>query len=281
MNGKIILIDYDVYCYAAAAVCQKTSYIYNEEEFATKTELKQKYPKHNPEDVSVFTQVEPASHAIQCARVMLQGVLNACAPVAEYRGYLTGPGNFRYDLATIQPYKGNRVAPKPVHFKAIQDFLLRECNAEMVEGIEADDKLVIEWGKDPANTVVATIDKDLSTVPGITLYNWKHKTLTTLTEEEATYNFYMQVLTGDTIDNIQGCPGIGPGKAEKLLKKGMPESLMLTVCYTAYLKAHGEKEKAWRCLCENAKLLHMLRDEAQQSDPKNAWKPCHKPEGIL
>jgi hypothetical protein len=228
----------------------------------------------------VFTQVEPASHAIQCARMMLDGVLNACAPVASYKGYMTGPGNFRYELATIQPYKGNRVTPKPVHFEAIRDFLLRECNAETVEGIEADDKLVIEWGRNPDNTVVATIDKDLSTVPGITLYNWKHKTLTTLTKEEANLNFYKQILTGDLIDNIPGVNGLGPAKADKLLKLGMPEALMTTVCYTEYLKAYG-REKAWDALVENGRLLHMLRNDAEASDPKNAWCPIIKPEGVM
>lgn len=229
----------------------------------------------------MFTEVEPVSHAVQCARMMLDGVLSACAPVAEFRGYLTGPGNFRYDIATIQPYKGNRVTPKPVHFESIRDYLLRECNAELVEGIEADDKLIIEWGKDPDNTIVASIDKDLCQVPGLTVYNWKHRTLRTLTQEEATYNFYKQLLTGDDIDHIPGCPGIGDGKAAKLLKTGMPESLMMTQCYGAYLKAYGDKEKAWSALEENARLLYLLRNEEELANPKSAWKPVIRPEGVL
>jgi len=280
VNGRIVLVDFDIYCYAAGFSCQKTTYIYNDEEFPTKTALKEKYPSYDPEELRAFTQVEPASHAIQCARMMLQGVLDACAPVASYKGYLTGPGNFRYDVATIQPYKGNRTQPKPVHFEAIRDFLIRECNAELVEGVEADDMLIIEWSKNPHNTVVASIDKDLAQVPGLTLYNWKHKTLHTLTEEEATYNFYKQLLTGDDTDNIPGVSGIGDGTAKKLLKMGMPETLMMTVCYSQYLKAYG-KEKAWSALEENAKLLYLLRNEEQLANPKNAWQPCIKPDGVL
>lgn len=279
--SRKLLIDYDVVAYAAAAVCQKTSYIYNDEEFATKTELKKRFPNYDTGELRAFTQVEPASHAVQCGRVMVDSILTACAPISEFKGYLTGSGNFRYELATIQPYKANREKlERPVHWQTVRDFLLRECNAEMVEGIEADDKLVIEWGRNPQNTVVATIDKDLSTVPGITLYNWKHKTLTTISTEEANLNFYKQILTGDTIDNIPGVKGLGPAKADKLLRLGMPEPLMITVCYTEYLKAYG-REKAWDALVENGRLLHMIRNDAQASDPKTAWQPCHKPDGVL
>ena len=35
-----------------------------------------------------------------------------------------GGGNFRYDLATIETYKGNRVADKPYHFEAVKDFIV-------------------------------------------------------------------------------------------------------------------------------------------------------------
>src|SRR6187455_1298016 len=69
VNGRTILVDYDVFIYAAGFSCQKSTYIYNDEEFATKTELKQKHPNYDPEELRVFTQVEPASHAVQCARM--------------------------------------------------------------------------------------------------------------------------------------------------------------------------------------------------------------------
>ena len=158
--------------------------------------------------------------------------------------------------------------------------MLRECNGEMVEGIEADDKVVIEWAKDPEHTIVSSIDKDLLQVPNIRIHNRKHKTIRTLTQEEATYNFYMQLLTGDTTDHIPGVPGIADGRAKKLLKMGMPEALMTTICYGEYLKAYG-KEKAWSALEENARLLFLLRNESQLADPKNAWQPCIKPDGVL
>lgn len=278
MNSYRVLIDYDVLVYASSFSCQKSSYVLDGVEYATKKELKEKHPNYKEEDVSIFTQLEPASHAVQCCRMMLQSILEACAPVKEYKGYLTGPGNFRYALATIQPYKGTRKQDKPIHFDSVREFLLRECNAELVEGIEADDKLCIEWLKSSHDSIVATIDKDLSQIEGIRIYNWKKKELAIVDPIVAKRNFWKQALTGDSTDAITGCPGIGEAKAAKLLDSIKEEKIMATLVYAEYMKVYGKK--AWEYLTENARLLYMLRSEDDLKDPANAWKPVITPQGI-
>ena len=48
---------------------------------------------------------------------------------ATYDGYLTGKDNFRYKVATLKPYKGNRTQPKPHWYQAIRDYLVAKYNA--------------------------------------------------------------------------------------------------------------------------------------------------------
>jgi DNA polymerase-1 len=65
------------------------------------------------------------------------------------------------------------------------------------------------------------MDKDMKTIPGKFFRispSGNHEMLE-ITKEEANYYFLTQALTGDSSDGYPGCPGIGPKKAEELLKK--------------------------------------------------------------
>ena len=44
----------------------------------------------------------------QLNNLVMDTLVRGCDDAAPYQLYLTGKGNFRNDLATIQPYKGNR-----------------------------------------------------------------------------------------------------------------------------------------------------------------------------
>jgi len=60
----------------------------------------------------------------------------------EYRLFIGGEDNFRYQ---IDPnYKANRKdVPRPEYLQDVRAFLCTEWNAEIVNGIEADDALGI------------------------------------------------------------------------------------------------------------------------------------------
>jgi hypothetical protein len=52
--------------------------------------------------------------------------------------------NFRYELATIKPYKGTRKNPKPFHFYNILSYLMFHYNTLVSKGgLEADDEMAI------------------------------------------------------------------------------------------------------------------------------------------
>lgn len=174
----------------------------------------------------------------------------------NYELYITGRGNFRNELATTAPYKGNRKdMKKPVHYEAIRNYLL-DMGAHLIEGMEADDAIAIkatELGYD--NFVIVSIDKDLDQVPGHH-YNFVKGELYEVSEEEGLKNFYKQILTGDRVDNIIGIKGCGPVKAGKLIDPCKTEQEMFDVCVKAY---NDDGQNGVERTTENANLLWLLR----------------------
>lgn len=220
---------------------------------------------------------EPVSHA----KLILKNIYNkimdrAGAHFGEVPTplvYLTGKNNFRENLATIKPYKGNRKAlHKPVHYAALREYLVDRLDAQVIDGYEADDAVAMaaaafNYGN---NVIIAAVDKDLWTVPGWH-YNFMHDEWSHVSELDALRNFYMQCLTGDPVDNIGGCWKCGRKLADGILNGAESEQEM----YEAVLKEYEQSlarrgcpyEDAATALLENARLLHMLRN------PRDVWFP--------
>jgi hypothetical protein len=137
----------------------------------------------------------------------------------DYKGFLTGRGNFRNDIAVTAPYKGQRVADKPIHYQALRDHLVNSWGFEVVQGIEADDAVGIAAYAVPEDqSIMVHIDKDLNQFRGWH-YNYRKKEKYYVSEFEGLTAFYTQILTGDRIDNIVGLKGIGPVKAKRILEE--------------------------------------------------------------
>lgn len=172
----------------------------------------------------------------------------------DYKGFLTGKGNFRDELAVTAPYKGQRTSEKPVHFQALKCHLVTSWGFTVVKGIEADDAVGIAAYAVPEDqTIMVHIDKDLNQFRGWH-YNYRKKQKYYVSEFEGLVAFYTQILTGDRIDNIIGLKGIGPVKAKKILADCTNE----TELYTAVLKAYDGDEKR---VLENGQLLWLQRKE--------------------
>jgi hypothetical protein len=178
----------------------------------------------------------------------------------DYQGFLTGKTNFRTDVAVTAPYKGNRKSAKPKHYQALRDYMENKWGFSMSEGQEADDAIGIEaYSLDPESYCICSIDKDLDMLRG-KHYNFVKDIFYTITEEEALFNFYKQILTGDRVDNIIGLKGIGDVKAKRILKECNNEKEM----YLATLKAYEGNEQR---LLENGQLLWIRRESNQ------IWQP--------
>lgn len=155
---------------------------------------------------------EPISHACQMVKKQIQKILSDVG-TDDYELYIGGKGNFREDVAVTQGYKANRTAAKPEHYEGIRDYMKGVWGAIAVDGMEVDDKVsillyedyMLAQGKDGANVILSSPDKDLNNTMGWH-YNPRTRSKYWVTEEQADRHFHFQLLTGDTVDNIRGLP---------------------------------------------------------------------------
>lgn len=204
----------------------------------------------------------------------------------EYQIYLSGPSseNFRHGFAVTQPYKGNRKDfDRPKYYDLIRETLINEWGAVVTVGEEADDAIAtaateIQSVQTPAavRAVMASVDKDFWQIPGLH-YNFVKNEMKMVTPIEAIDNFYAQILTGDRVDNIIGLKGIGPVKADRILKACDEEITFLgkercyfVACVKAYMDVEGlDSYRAKLRVEENARLLWLRRQEGQ------VWEDPH------
>jgi 5'-3' exonuclease len=226
---KQVLIDGDPFAYRAAFSC---------------------------EDESIEDAIDKVDDLLDQA---LQEVL--WSPTEEdYQVFLTGRGNFRYDIAVTHEYKGNRKSvDKPQHLQEIRQHMEENWSAIVSEGEEADDLIGIWATKYGPEAIVISIDKDMLQIP-CTHYNPNKREFKTMTEFEGLKFFYTQILTGDRADNIVGLYGIGPAKANVLLGDCETEQDLYEACLRAY---GGEEDR----VIENARLLWLRRYEDQLWEP--------------
>lgn len=208
---------------------------------------------------------------------LIKGVITA-TKADTYICPLSGKGNFRHDIAKQEPYKGNRDpnSTRPYHYDTVGDYIRDFHPCIVVDGIEADDWLGIEQRKDPANTIIATRDKDMGTVFGWH-YRWAcgdkqpERPLHWITEYEAKEFFFHQMLTGDSTDNIMGCgqrlevmwggkpqmrrKGVGAKGADKLLLACSTVQEMYDTVKVEYEKIFGDEHED--IMLENARLLYI------------------------
>lgn len=230
---------------------------------------------------------EPVSHALKIAGGMIRQTIK---DVAEHYNMdpnemqlsilLSGPGNFRYDIATVKPYKGNRKdTHKPVHYQAIRNYMTDKWQAKVVAGREADDELsilahrAIEDGQD---YIVSTIDKDLDQVPG-PHYDYVKKVFYDVDAEEGALLFWKQALSGDSTDNIPGATRIGDAAATKLVTQWSADGYNDHEIWAAIVRVYEDSKYSKGCLytdidaelvaIEQARLVFM------QVYPGQLWNP--------
>lgn len=222
------------------------------------------------EDYKLFPekQLEPLSHATHNVRTLMNRITESCnLNEFEVQVCLSAGRNFRHEIAKTRPYKGNRkVEHRPSYEQEIKDYI--KSNYDTYEAVdeEADDLMGIKaTAAGPEDAIIITIDKDLDQVPGLK-YNWVHDVHYNVTPEQAHYNFHLQLLTGDTTDNIPGLPGIGPGKAKKALHGLETEQeLMEEVC--RMYQVHAGKKDWKEYLIEQGRLLWIRREVGELWTP--------------
>ena len=251
--------------------------------FAADSQLKKEYKETvnaeaTKEELAAYLETVDYTHiALHNAKETLKGIASLFDE-QKMRVFLTGKSNYRDDVASVKQYKGNRdPTHKPKYYKELRDYLVSVWHAEVVEGMEADDKVsILQWEAKDKSTIIVSIDKDLANTPGHH-YNQNRHEYKYVTKTEADYNFWKQVLTGDATDNILGCAvmkagvyktgkkagqsyikrsGVGPVEADTILARS--EGQYSQAVLGEYEKLYGEN--AYSAMHENATLLWMQRD---------------------
>lgn len=265
-----VWLDGDIVVFRAGFAAEKTAYYIPSPEripmrFQYKKEADAYIREHNldPSELEAHKELEPLQNALHSVKLMFYAMQDSLqVNKDDIVVCLSGSDNFRYHVAKTKPYKGNRdAAHRPVHEQAIKDYLKTRYNAVVSDGEEADDYIGRHhyemWVQDPDSTCIATLDKDLNMIPG-KHYNFYTNVSYIVEPDQADYTFWKQVLTGDSTDNIQGIPGMGPKGAEKLLSGIEPENYAFVV-KRAYKDAYGDE---WEDkLLEMGRLLWIRRRE--------------------
>lgn len=269
---KIAVVDGDIVAYSCGFAVEETSYLTSDHlVHATLTQAKAHCAVEGlkPDTIVSTTETEPLAHALRLVSNLVDKIQRATS-ADEIKIFFSDSYNYRDKIATIKPYKGNRTRNKPLHFDKIVKYIHDKYDTHFdylyAGGIEADDKLGIYQSllsPIEGESVICTIDKDLDMIPGWH-YNWRKDKLYETTPEESLKLFYLQLLTGDPVDNIQGIPGVGKKKAEDLLRGITDEETMYWLVLCAYASVF---EKPMPILIENARLLWILQS------PLEYWEP--------
>jgi len=159
---------------------------------------------------------EPIENALHIVKLTFNKILKALG-TDQYKAFVGQGDPFRVERSTIIKYKGNRVdRANPVHLDAITNYLVNKYKAEIVTGIESDDRCVMEcYGNN--NNILVAIDKDAYGTPakvynpnkpddGIIdcdVFGELRRDSKGKVRGHGRLFFYFQVASGDAIDNYK------------------------------------------------------------------------------
>ena len=166
----------------------------------------------------------------------------------------------------------------------MRDWLVFRFNAQVVDGMEADDMLSIVQTRGGDNTVIVSRDKDLRITKGwhygypcgkqpefpltyIDELGYLEKNSKGKVKGGGLAFFYFQMLLGDSTDNIQGVPKWGEKKAFDLLNEYQDnDDTMFFKVLEIYEQVYGEGTYVDAFL-ENGDLLWMVNELDLELNP--------------
>jgi len=259
-DGPELLIDGDIIIRACASAADGRGYrvVGCQDSFKYIKDAKS-YCRANklPYDTIELTyDPDPLPWALHSVDEMILSIINELQS-DNYQIFLTEGSNFRYDIYT--EYKANRKDYRlPAHLPDCKKHIKEKWDARSIKGIEADDAIRIEAVNNPAS-VVCSIDKDFDIIQGWH-YNWNTNKMYFVTGSEALRNFYTQMITGDTADNIIALSEKKPKKrtykVEPLQDMQFQDEMEWYV-YCGYVLKYGEEE-ALKQMNLNGRLLWLL-----------------------
>ena len=163
-------------------------------------------------------------------------------------------GNFRKQISS--KYKANRIdAPKPPILNEMHNYVKEAYDSISGKGVETDDVVATYWstlsktfGRN--EVLIVTIDKDYKQLPCIIYdYHYKKQCYYDISENDARYFFYEQMICGDSADNVNYCKGYGKAYCKKAFRACMSDYSYMRVVFTLYKQIYRSKarEKFLEC----------------------------------
>ena len=178
--------------------------------------------REHKDDERFYTDIEDSKAKFDEQFMSIVNKLEDMYNVERVITFSGSKGNFRKLITPV--YKANRKKQElPPLLDDMHQFVKDEYNSVWGFGIETDDIVARYWkelSKEAGrnNVMIVSIDKDYKQFPALIYnYHYKHKEVLDISEEEALYNFYEQMIIGDTADNVNYFKGKGKKYAEKYL----------------------------------------------------------------
>lgn len=234
-------------------------------------------------------------------------LMAGCEDWVMWIGKATGMKNFRYDIATIHPYKkGREGTRKPHYLEEVRRYAAKKPQVKVIKGsVEVDDRVVAEAEKLRHKCVLGFVDKDNTQAKGCyqlfvgysdTPYFVTARSVGEIKLEgkKVWATSYLrvasQLIHGDkTVDGIVGLPSCGPARAYEILKeydgahvKHAPEVFYKVA--EEYRKVYGDSHTYLHCTTsesitrswkemfeENLRLLWMKRHRDDEGEVIMNW----------
>ena len=203
--------------------------------------------KETPEDTGYHT-IEEAKLKFDEVYMNIINTIEETYEVDKVMTFACARGNFRKEIS--KTYKANRIDREvPPILNELQVYVVEQYEAKRGAGVETDDLVATYWtnltdtfGRD--EVIIVSIDKDYKQLPCIIYdYHYKKQCYHNITEAEAKYNFYEQMIVGDTADNVNFCKGYGVKYVKNAFKDCVSDYNYIRVVFSLFKKIYKQKAR--------------------------------------
>lgn len=212
--------------------------------------------KEKETDELFYTNIDDATAKFDEVFMSIINHLEDIYEINEVKVFSGSRGNFRKFITPT--YKANRnYNDLPPLLNDLHSYVKEQYNSIAGYGVETDDVVAKYWyeisntiGRD--NVIIVSIDKDYKQFPCLIYnYHYNHKCVYNISEQDALFNLYEQMIVGDTADNVNYCKGYGKKYAEKYLKECKTKYQYTKKVYELFKTIHKAKAKQRYIECWN------------------------------
>ena len=203
-----------------------------------------------------FTDIEQAKAKFDEVFLSMLNDIEEIYDLDDVKVFNGARGNFRKFITP--KYKANRTdMERPPLLNDMHYYVSKTYDAINACGVETDDVVARYWyeisqaiGRD--QVMIVSLDKDYKQFPCLHYnYHHKHKKVIDITPEQARYNFYEQMIAGDTADNVNYFKGKGVKFAKDYYNGCVTDYQYRRKLYELFKKEYKSKAKEKYSECYN------------------------------